>query len=196
MQGLLPGGEPLLPLVLVDLVEHVTVEPQPSAVRVVLIHHVLPEPHWQAIIRFLAPGDLIHLKRAALCVAVEDRPAEEKRQGHLAAFESVEVLRRSHVEVVAALYGQVHHAIGLESRYLHARVGPEQAAERLAPPVHLAEQLDEALMVCRGIAPSRRLDADLTEKRHVLHCNVGSAAEGSSSAPSAVNSRSTMAPHS
>src|SRR6476620_9209638 len=116
---------------------------------------------------------MIHLKRAALCVAVEDRPTEEKRQGHLAAFESVEVLRRSDVEVVAALHRHARYAIGLESRHLHARVGPEQAAERLAPAVHLAEQLDEALMVCRGVASSRRLDADLTEKRHVLYRKLG-----------------------
>src|SRR4051812_14620543 len=88
-QGLLPGRQSLLLLVAVQSIEEILGQTKPDTVRVIPLHHLLPDTDRQAEVGLLLPGDRRHLQR--LLDLVEDGPAKEQQEGNLAVFQGSEI---------------------------------------------------------------------------------------------------------
>src|SRR5918998_4611795 len=57
LYGVLPGREPPANLVVVELIEGVSAQPDPGAIGEVVVHHLPPQPDRQPELRLFLPGD-------------------------------------------------------------------------------------------------------------------------------------------
>ena len=108
-------------------------------------HHLFPDLDRQPIIRFLLPGDLADLQESFV-IDVKDRAAEQEAERDFSILECVKVLGCGDIEVERAWYGEVDDGAAGESRDDEGGMGPEHAPERLAPPVRLAEEVEEPFL--------------------------------------------------
>ena len=122
----------------------IAAEAQPSAIGIINVHHFLPNPHRQTVLRFFVPGDLRHLQ-FALRVAIENAAAEQQRQRHFAIFKAVKVFRRRDIEIERARNRQIDDRHAGKRRHDRADVRPQHRAQRLPPAIRLAKQIAAAL---------------------------------------------------
>ena len=145
-------------------IEGLPPQPEPGAVREVLVHQLPPHRHRQPEGSLLLPRHLLDAETGL--AAGEDRAAEQQKQGDLPCVERVEVLGRRQLEVVGADHRQIDLAAPLEARHHQRGVGPQQGLEGLAPARSLAEQLEQALLFGPRVVALARLDLDLAAQRN------------------------------
>ncbi len=136
--------------------------PQPPAVGEVAVHGAPPHGHGQAERCFQVPRH--RLGGEPRLASAEHGAAEQQQQRDLAVAQGVKVLRPRHLEVVAALDGQVDLGRRRETGDGRGHVGPEKGPQRVAPPGRVAEQLVEAGLLIGRVVAALGLDAYLAAK--------------------------------
>src|SRR5579871_1658490 len=129
-------------------------------VGVIGVDQAPPCLHWHPESRLFTPWDGRDLRRARARI-VKDRAAEEEAQWNLTAFQPVEVLGGSHIEVEGTGHLRLHGSLADEGRRGGGDVGPQHVAERLAPSLGLAEQVEQMLLILRRVAAARDFDLNL-----------------------------------
>ena len=153
LQSLLPRWNAMLHLVLIKALEDIFAQVDPHGVGVVGVHHFAPHFDRELVARFLLPGNGRDLQRA-VSRRIEDGSAEEQFSGMSPSARPAKYL------VAATLKSKVHGTcsrrpcqIPSKAGNHHIDVGPEHAAQCLAPAVGLAEEIEQAApapRVCSG----------------------------------------------
>ena len=159
IERLLPGGQSVLDLKRVQSIEGVFSQPQPSAIRVMGVHHLAPSGDWQTKASLAVPRNDRDLQSRV--GDVEDRATELQQQRCLPVVESGKVFRRCNVKIERARDGQFRSSFAGEGTNDGGCMRPQHSTQRLAPAVRFAEEIDQSSLFVSPIAAPVGFDHDL-----------------------------------
>ena len=146
-------------------------EAYPCRIREIAVHHCPQHGHRQCERRLLLPG---HLLDGEACGGLgEDGAAKEHADGNLALVERLEILGRSHLEIVGAGQRQVDLGAPGEALHHQRHLRPHDGLKGLAPAPGLSEELEQAIFLLAGVATAPRLDLDLASERDGVEAGPG-----------------------
>src|ERR1700722_516716 len=140
----------------------------PCTVRVMLLHQILPHPHWHRVSTLFVPGDLLHLEPSVRC-SVKNCSAEKEKKRNFSIFQGVEILGGRDVEVIGALNRQHCLRRLCERTDSCVRVTPKTVTKSLSPAVRGAEKIDQFLPFLVIVRAVCRLDLNLGLKNYRLN---------------------------